>query len=90
MGIIEEKSPNCVSIVLGFRQCLGGCLNENFGKFQMYGWVHFGENTLKLVEWLNFKNFGFKLNLVTKTLLEYTNALPNKVNGGEFVKGCST
>ena len=52
--------------------------------------VHFGENTLKLVEWLNFKNFGFKPNLMTKTLLECTNALPNKVNGGEFVRGCST
>ena len=23
MGIIEEKSPNCISIVLGFRQWLG-------------------------------------------------------------------
>ena len=90
MGIIEEKLPNCVSIVLGFSQCLRVCLYKNFSEFQTYGWVHFGENILKLVEWANFKNFGFKLNVVPKNLLEYTNAMPNKVNGGKFVKGCST
>ena len=58
--------------------------------FECMAGVHFGENTLKLVGWLNFKNFGSKLNLVTKSLLEYTNALSNKLNGGAFVKGCST
>ena len=35
MEIIEEKSSNCVSIVLGFRQYLGGALykkcSANFG-----------------------------------------------------------
>ena len=87
MGIIEEKLPNCVSIVLGFRQCLGGCLYKNFGKFWTYGWGAFWGDTLKLVEWLNLKNFGFKLNLVTKTLLEYTNALSHKVNEVSLLKG---
>ena len=52
--------------------------------------VHVGGNTPKLVEWVNFRNFGYKVNLVTKTLSECTNALPDNVNGGEFVKGCST
>ena len=32
------KSPNCVSIVLGFRQCLGEWLHKNFSEFQMYNW----------------------------------------------------
>ena len=42
MGIIEEKSPNCISIVLGFRQCLRGCLYENFGNFGCTVGAHFG------------------------------------------------
>ena len=45
-GIIEEKSSNCVSIVLGFRQCLGGCLYKKIGKFQMNGWDAFGGTPL--------------------------------------------
>ena len=90
MKIIEEKSPNCVSIVLGFRQHLGGVCTKFLANFGCTARVHFGENTHTLVEWINFRNFGFKVNLVTKTLSECTNALPNNVNGGEFVKGCCT
>ena len=36
MEIIVEKPPNCVSIVLGFRQCLGGCLYVNFGDLDVW------------------------------------------------------
>ena len=46
-------------------------------------WGH----TPKLLGWVNFKNFGFKVNLVTKLYLSETNVLPNNVNGDEFVKG---
>ena len=56
----------------------------------MYSQGAFWGNTLNLVEWVSFRNFGFKVNLVTKLCQSETNALPNNVNGGEFVKGCST
>ena len=52
--------------------------------------MHFGGNTPKLVECVNFRNFGFKVNLITKLYQSKTNALPHNVNGGEFVQGCST
>ena len=51
--------------------------------------VHFG-GTPKLVEWGSFRNFSFKVNLVNYLYQSKTNALPNNVNGGEFVKWCST
>ena len=66
MWIIEEKSWNCVSCMLGFRQCLGGCLYENLDIFWTSSQGAFWENTPKLVEWVSFRNFGFKVNLVTK------------------------
>ena len=66
MEIIEKKSLNCESIVLGFKQCLGGCLYKYFGEFQMYKGVHFGETNPKLVKWVSFRNFGFKVNFGEK------------------------
>ena len=35
----------------------------------MHG-VHFGETTPKLVKWVSFRNFGFKVNFGEKTILE--------------------
>ena len=58
-------------------------ISENF---RCKAGVYFGENTPKLVEWVNFRNFGFKVNLVTKTLPECTNALPNNVDGVSLLK----
>ena len=63
---------------------------KNFGECQMYSQGAFWGNTPKLVEWVHFKNFGFKVNVVTKHYQSETNALPNNVNGGEFVERCST
>ena len=60
MEIIEDKSTNCVSIVLGFRQCLGGVCIKMLVNYGCTVRVHFGENTPKLVEWVNFRNFGLK------------------------------
>ena len=62
-------------------------------KFQHILDIHlgmFGGNTPKLVEWVGFRNFGSKVNLVTKLYQSKTNALPNNVIRGVFVKGCST
>ena len=50
--------------------------------------VCFGGTPPKLVEWVSFWNF--KVNLVKKLYHSETNTLPNNVNEGEFVKGCST
>ena len=54
------KPPNCVSIVLGFRQCSGGVCMKISANFGCTVRVHFGGNTPQLVEWVNFRNFGFK------------------------------
>ena len=59
-------------------------LVQNFGEFQTFSQGAFWGNTPKLIEWVNF---GFKVNLVTKLYQSKTNALPNNVNGGEFLKG---
>ena len=67
MGIIEEQSPNCISIVLGFRQYLRGVCMKILANFRCTVGLHFGEDTPKLVVWVSFRNFGFKVNLVTKT-----------------------
>ena len=69
---------------------LRGYLYNTFGEFQMAGWGFFWKKNPKLVEWVNFKKIGFKVNLVTKLYQSETYALPNNVNGGEFVKGYST
>ena len=71
MEIIQEKIPDCISIMLGFRQYLGGVCTKTLINFGCMVRVHFGGNTPKLVEWINFRNFGFKVNLVTKTIRVY-------------------
>ena len=43
---------------------------QNLGKFWIYSWGAFWGEHPKLVEWIHFKNFGFKGNLVVKTLSE--------------------
>ena len=73
--IIEKKSSNCVSIVLGFRQFLGGVCMKILVTFKCTVGVHFEGNTPKLVEWVSFRNFGFKVNLVTKTLSEWNKCI---------------
>ena len=52
--------------------------------------MHFRGNSPKLVEWVSFRNFGFKVNLVEKLYQSESNTLPNNVNGGKFVKKCFT
>ena len=59
MEIIEEKSSNYVSSVLGFRQCLGGVCTKPLAYFGCMAMVHFGGNSPKLIEWVSFRNFGF-------------------------------
>ena len=66
MEIIEKKSLNFVSIVLGFRQCLGGFYIKILANFGCMSRVHFGETTPKLVKWVSFRNFGFKVNFGKK------------------------
>ena len=47
MEIIEKNSSYCISIVLGFKECLGVVVYENFGEFWMHEWgVFLGKHPL--------------------------------------------
>ena len=46
---MKKKSSNDISSVLGFRQCLEGCLYENLDIFQTFGQGAFWGNIPKLL-----------------------------------------
>ena len=52
---INKLCFQCVRLSAILRKCL----YENMGIFWPFGWGAFGGNTPKLVEWGEFRNFGF-------------------------------
>ena len=70
MQIIKKNSSNCVSSRLGFMQCLRGICMKILAYFRHSSRAHFKGDIPKLVEWVSFRNFGFKVNLAKITLSE--------------------